>query len=98
MRAAIRRAPGLFQVCTMSALEPLLVTVVEARKLLGGIGNNKFWQLVKAGELELVGSTRKRWVIVESIRSYVERLRQAGAAARRLPPAQIVPPLKAVQP
>jgi hypothetical protein len=64
----------------MSELEPLLVTVREARKLLGNIGNNKFWKLVKAGEFELVGSERKRWVTVSSIRDHVERLRQAAAA------------------
>jgi hypothetical protein len=44
----------------MSELEPLLVPVLETRWLLGGIGNNKFWKLAKAGELELVGSERKR--------------------------------------
>jgi hypothetical protein len=41
---------------TTSQLQPLLVPVVEARRLLGGIGNNNFWKLVKVGELELVGT------------------------------------------
>jgi hypothetical protein len=45
--------------------------------------------------LELVGSERKRWVIVESIRTHVERTRQAAAADRTLPPAEIAPPWKA---
>ena len=56
-------------------LEPLLVTVREARKLLGNVGNGKFWKLVKAGELELIGTERKRWVIVASLHDYVERAR-----------------------
>jgi hypothetical protein len=55
-------------------LQPLLVPVVEARRLLGGIGNNQFWKLAKAGELELVGTERKRWVVVDSITAYVARM------------------------
>ena len=30
-------------------MEPLIVSVKEARRLLGGMGNNKFWALAKAG-------------------------------------------------
>lgn len=41
-------------------IEPLLVSVREACRLLGGIGHNQFWKMVKAGELELVGSERER--------------------------------------
>ena len=58
----------------MSELEPLLVSVVNARKMLGGIGHNQFWALVKAGELELVGSTHKRWVTVASLKGRVARM------------------------
>jgi hypothetical protein len=63
--------PGLLVPSTPT---PLLVPVVEARRLLGGIGHNQFWKLAKAGELELVGSERKRWVVVASITAYVARM------------------------
>ena len=62
----------------MPDLQPLLVSVRKARELLGGIGNNQVWKLVKAGELELVGTERKRWVVLESLHSYVERQRAAA--------------------
>jgi len=62
-----------------SELEPLLVTVKEARRLLGGIGNNQFWKIAKAGELELVGSERKRWVTVESIKRRVASMPRRDA-------------------
>jgi hypothetical protein len=55
-------------------LQPLLVSVRKARELLGGVGNNKFWQLAKLGELELVGTERKRWVVYASIQRYVAKL------------------------
>jgi hypothetical protein len=54
--------------------EPLIVPVIEARRLLGGIGHNRFWKLAKAGEVELVGTARKRFVVVQSIRAYVSRM------------------------
>jgi hypothetical protein len=65
-----------------SDLQPFLVSVRKARELLGGIGNNKFWQLAKCGELELVGTERKRWVVYGSIERYVARLRDAANAGR----------------
>lgn len=52
-------------------IEPLLVSVRDARKLLGGCGNNRFWQLAKAGAFELVGSDHKRWVTVASLKRFV---------------------------
>lgn len=74
----------------MSELQPLLVPVVEARRLLGGIGNNTFWKLAKAGELELVGTERKRWVVVASIHAYVAKEIAAANAAKtaRASPAE----------
>jgi hypothetical protein len=55
-------------------LKPLLVSVRKAREILGGISHNRFWQLARLGELELVGTERKRWVVYESIERYVTRL------------------------
>jgi hypothetical protein len=65
-----------------SELQPLLVSVRKARELLGGIGNNKFWQLAKLGELELVGTERKRFVVVTSLEHYVAKLREVANAGR----------------
>ena len=62
----------------MPDLQPLLVSVRKARELLGGIGNNQFWKLIKNSELELVGTEHKRWVVVESLNAYVERQRAAA--------------------
>ncbi len=65
----------------MSELKPLIVSVREARRLLGGISNNKFWKLVKAGEFELVGSERKRFVVVASLHRYVADMPRRKAVA-----------------
>ena len=46
-----------------------------------GIGNNQFWALVKAGEFELLGSARKRWVTISSLEAYVVRQVEAAKAA-----------------
>ncbi len=72
---------------TTPTIKPLIVSVRQARQLLGGASNNRFWRLVKAGELELIGSKRKRWVLVESLEAYVARQRHAAAASRPKPPA-----------
>jgi hypothetical protein len=56
-----------------STIKPLVLSVRDGRKFLGNIGPNKFWDLVKRGELELIGSEHKRWVTVASCERYVER-------------------------
>lgn len=68
-----------------SDLPPLLVSVKQARRLLGGIGNGLFWKLVKRGEFELVGTERKRWVVVASLNAYVERATTNMASASESP-------------
>jgi hypothetical protein len=67
--------------------EPLLVPVLVARKMLGGIGRNQFWELAKNGELELVGSEYKRWVTVASIKARVARMIAAAQAEKDQPPS-----------
>ena len=62
-------------------LKPLLVSVRHAREILS-IGNNKFWQLAKQGELELVGGERKRLVVFASIEKYVDRLPRRATTVR----------------
>jgi hypothetical protein len=59
---------------TPSNLPPLLVDVREARRLLGDMSKNRFWELARAGAFELVGSERKRFVVVASLHRFVERL------------------------
>ena len=73
-RAATPHATVLLTVLHMPELEPLLASVVNARKMLGGIGHNQFWALVKAGELEVVGNEHKRWVTTASIKARVARM------------------------
>ncbi len=58
----------------MSELKPLLVSVREARRLLGDISNNRIWALIRTGELQIVGSRRKRWVVLASINAHVEQM------------------------
>ena len=53
---------------------PLLVDVREARRLLGDMSKNRFWELARSGAFELVGSERKRFVVVASLARYVDRL------------------------
>lgn len=80
-------------------VEPLVVSVVDARRMLGGIGHNQFWELVKAGELDLVGSKYKRWVVVASIRARVDRMIAAADAARQpKPEPEPAPKARATRP
>ena len=39
----------------------------------------KVWQLVKTGELKVVGSKTKRWVTMASIEAYLAKLHQQAA-------------------
>jgi len=68
-------------------LQPLIVSVKKARELLGGCGNNQFWALVKAGEFEVMGTPRKRWITIASLEAYVARQVKAAAAHTSTSPA-----------
>jgi hypothetical protein len=69
-------------------LQPLLVSVREARRLLGGISNNTFWKLVKAGEFAggVMGTPRKRWITIVSLEAYVARQVERQRSAHTNPP------------
>lgn len=68
-------------------LKPLLVSVKQARHLLGGISNNLFWRY--APRLELVGTERKRWVTLASVERLCEQLlAEARRASQPKPEAQ----------
>jgi hypothetical protein len=64
------------------SMEPLLVSVLVARQMLGGMSKNKFWELARSGAFELVGSERKRMVVVSSLRRFVDQLPRRDAPAR----------------
>jgi hypothetical protein len=65
------------------SLQPLIVSVRQARQLLGGASNNRFWDIVRTGALELLGNERKRWVTVASIENYIKQQVAIAAAAPR---------------
>ena len=56
----------------------LLIPRPDARRILGGIGETKLWELEKANELEVVRIGRRSFVTTESLYAYVERLRGAN--------------------
>jgi len=48
-------------------MEPLLVTGPVARKLIG-VGNTKYWELVKAGKVKLVEVGGRRMATYASLK------------------------------
>jgi hypothetical protein len=58
--------------------KPLLVDTKRGRKILD-VGNTKYWELIKYGEIETVSIGRKRLAVYSSIEAYVARLRAAFA-------------------
>ena len=58
----------------------LLIPVADARYQLGGIGWTKYCQLCNEGELERVNIGRRSFVTAESLRAYVQRLRDTAKA------------------
>lgn len=63
-------------------LKPLIVSVKQARQLLGNLSHQKFWRLVREGHFELLGSKAKRYVTMASIEAYVAKMERYVA---RLP-------------
>jgi hypothetical protein len=55
-------------------LEPFFVKHSEGRRLIR-CGNTKYWELVKAGEIEVVGKDKMSRAVYASIKAYVARLR-----------------------
>ena len=48
-------------------MPPLAVSVNEARRLLGGIGRTKFYELIKQSKIKTITLGRRRLVLVSSI-------------------------------
>lgn len=58
-----------------SGIEPLSVRVPVALKMVG-LSRSKFYELVQDGEIEIVKVGRSTLVVVESLRSFLERKRR----------------------
>jgi hypothetical protein len=59
------------------SIKPLLVSVRDARALLGNLSHNKFWAIAATGEFEILGTRAKRYVTTKSIEAYIARLERA---------------------
>jgi hypothetical protein len=51
-----------------------LVSILEAREILGGIGHTTLYELIKRGELLKVNIGRRGFVTSESLAAYLDRL------------------------
>jgi hypothetical protein len=56
-----------------------LVSILEAREILGGIGHTTLYDLIKRGELIKVNIGRRGFVTSESLAAYVDRITAAAA-------------------
>lgn len=61
----------------MEDVKPLLVNRHEARRLLGGIGDSKLYELMNRGEIVGVFLDNKRLFTYASVVSFTERLPKA---------------------
>lgn len=54
-------------------LEPLLVRHQQAQQMLS-LGATKYWQIVRTGEIEVVGTGAMSRAVYVSIKRYVQKL------------------------
>jgi excisionase family DNA binding protein len=83
------------QVATVEERERLLLTVVEAAAMLG-VGRTKAYELIAAGELQVVHIGRAARVPLVAVRRYVDGLVSQGPRTIRSAPrsrAASQPPL-----
>ncbi|MCV7100918.1 MULTISPECIES: helix-turn-helix domain-containing protein [Mycobacterium] len=57
-----------------------LVSIPDAREILGGIGHTTIYDLIKRGELVKVNIGRRGFITTESIAAYVDRITEAAMA------------------
>ena len=57
-----------------SDIQPLLVSIDEARRLLGGRGRGRIYELLKEGRLDSVVDGGRRFILVESLQRFVNTL------------------------
>jgi hypothetical protein len=65
----------------VSTKTKLLVSIPEARELLGGIGHSKLYELVNRGDIVKVNIGRRGFITSESLDAYVARLARPEAPA-----------------
>ena len=58
----------------MDNLTPL-ISVEETRRLLGGRGRGRVYELINDGSLESVVDGGRRFILAESLRTFIESLR-----------------------
>lgn len=58
-----------------------LVSIPEARAMLGGIGHTTAYELSNRGELVKVNIGRRSFITAESLAAYVDRITTAAATA-----------------
>lgn len=51
--------------------KPLLVSGPKARKIIG-VGNTKFWELVKAGQIKMANVGGRRMVVYASLEALAQ--------------------------
>ncbi|WP_099024711.1 helix-turn-helix transcriptional regulator [Mycolicibacterium palauense] len=57
-----------------------LVSIPDARAVLGGIGHTTIYDLIKRGEIVKVNIGRRGFITSESLAAYVDRLSEAASA------------------
>ena len=58
-----------------------LVSIPEARQVLGGIGHTTIYELINQGQIVKVNIGRRGFITSESLEAYVDRLSMSGASA-----------------
>ncbi len=58
-------------------IEPLLHSPADAKRMLGGIGTTKFYELIGAGHLDARKIGGRTMITVASLRQYAESLPKA---------------------
>jgi hypothetical protein len=56
-----------------------LLSIIEARKELGGIGHTTIYDLIGDGQLVKVNIGRRSFITAESLAAYVDRITEAAA-------------------
>ena len=57
-----------------------LVSILEAREILGGIGHTTMYDLIKRGEVLKVNIGRRGFITSESLAAYLDRITVAATA------------------
>ena len=55
-----------------------LISVDEARRLLGGRGRGRIYELLKEGSLESVTDGGRRFILTDSLYAFIETLKTAA--------------------